>query len=836
LQPHGTLPAALIVLGLVSWLAQPMAVLAAADAAPSATAKAASPSVPEPEPIAVSEIPDRVLALEAQLRKIEPDVQETDAEKQFEESLPGAEKAIRSQQSELDAVLAGSPSLSTLASLETRWKALTSELATQDPLLEARLKELEKRLGEIQGLAEVWKLTAELAREKGAPPKILKQVSTAQEHLARMQKDLEQRRNAVLDLASRGKELQGEIDASLARIGELRQQLLSQILVRDAAPLWSAHRVENVGAALGALRHWYVAPRAEIAQYARQHRDSLILNGLLILGLLWVSVRTRARAKGTGEIGEQEGGASGLLRHPVAAALVVGLVASVVLHLEAPRVFTQFIGLLLLPPLVVVLRAAVPASLRPVLYGLAALFFVDRVREAIELFPLASRLLFLLEIGVAAGGLAWLQRPKRLGAIPEALVRSGWMRPLGLWLRISSATLVVTLGAAVFGYMRLAVLLGAGTFASFYGALGLLTAVLIADELIPVVLRGDAPRRSRMIRQNLALFERLGRRGMRLLAVGTWVYIVLERFQIREATFAFAERVLSRSFGYGTFSISLGGIVAFAIVLWLSWLLARMLDFVLNQEVYARISLPRGVPYALSSLSRYTIIALGFLLAVAMLGFNLDRLTILFGAVGVGVGFGLQNVVNNFVSGLILLFERPVNVGDRVEVAELLGDVKHIGIRASIVRTFDGADVIVPNGNFISDMVTNWTLSDRLRRIIVSVGVAYGTDPERVLELLRSLAERHPDVLSYPEPRVYFRAFGESSLDFELRVWTDKYDERLQIESDLAVATAAALKEAGIEIPFPQRDLHLRSVSPKAREAFGTGGGSGKTPRAGADA
>jgi small-conductance mechanosensitive channel len=186
------------------------------------------------------------------------------------------------------------------------------------------------------------------------------------------------------------------------------------------------------------------------------------------------------------------------------------------------------------------------------------------------------------------------------------------------------------------------------------------------------------------------------------------------------------------------------------------------------------------------------------------------------GALGVGVGFGLQNVVNNFVSGLILLFERPIQVGDNVQVPSMstFGEVKRIGIRSSTVRLVDGSEVILPNATLISDPVTNWTLTDRLRRIELKVGVAYGSDPERVLELLRAVLATCQGIVASPEPAAFFSGFGDSSLDFVVYVWLERVDKLLTIRSNLALAVHNALRDAGIEIPFPQRDLHLRSVDP----------------------
>jgi small-conductance mechanosensitive channel len=225
-------------------------------------------------------------------------------------------------------------------------------------------------------------------------------------------------------------------------------------------------------------------------------------------------------------------------------------------------------------------------------------------------------------------------------------------------------------------------------------------------------------------------------------------------------------------------------------------------------------------------LVRYSILAAGFLIAVAAAGIPLSNFAIILGALGVGIGFGLQNVVNNFVSGLILAFERPIQIGDTVEVGPLLGEVRQIGIRASTVRTFDGAEVIVPNGDLISAQVVNWTLSDQRRRIRLPVGVAYGTDPQRVIDLLQEVASRHEDVQKDPEPVVLFKGFGESSLDFELRFWTSAYERWVQVSSEVAVSVNTALNEAGITIPFPQRDLHVRSVDAEAARSL-TGGQTG---------
>ena len=222
--------------------------------------------------------------------------------------------------------------------------------------------------------------------------------------------------------------------------------------------------------------------------------------------------------------------------------------------------------------------------------------------------------------------------------------------------------------------------------------------------------------------------------------------------------------------------------------------------YILDREVFTRVMLPPGIPYALNSVLNYAIWIGGLLLAIASTGISLDRFTIFASAVGVGVGFGLQSIVNNFVSGLIVLFERPIRVGDSVDMAGQSGKVKRIGIRASILRTGAGADVIVPNSQLIANQVVNWTLSDNQRRIEIALGVDYESDPAAVIKLLTEVARGHDDILATPVPNAQFIDFGSSALQFKLFAWTARADRIGAIRSELCVAIHEALKENGVKL------------------------------------
>ncbi len=244
------------------------------------------------------------------------------------------------------------------------------------------------------------------------------------------------------------------------------------------------------------------------------------------------------------------------------------------------------------------------------------------------------------------------------------------------------------------------------------------------------------------------------------------------------------------------------------------WFAAKVAGRIAKARFLDRTSLSEGRKFALQRLLAYSLFLFGGLTGIHALGLDLSTLTVFGGALGIGLGLGFQTIAKNFASGLILLFEHPVKVGDRVEVGDLQGDIVSIGSRATWVRTNDNVVMIVPNSEFIEQRVTNLTLNDRNVRINVPVGVSYASDPAHVRAILIGVGHAHPDVLEDPTPDVIFAGFGDSSLDFELRVWTaTQVTTPRVIASELYFKVFEAFKREGIEIPFPQRDLHLRSVS-----------------------
>jgi small-conductance mechanosensitive channel len=269
---------------------------------------------------------------------------------------------------------------------------------------------------------------------------------------------------------------------------------------------------------------------------------------------------------------------------------------------------------------------------------------------------------------------------------------------------------------------------------------------------------------------------------------------------------------LSRPIQVGSIRFSPVGFVYAFFILLITRTAARFWRHILERKLLVDSGLETGVQESVASITVYVLWALGIVIALTALGFSTTSLTVALGALGVGLGFGLQNIFNNFVSGLILLFERPVQVGDAIELNGTWGTISKIRVRSTVVQTYDNASLIIPNADMISNQVTNWSFRDlRLRRWI-TVGVAYGSDTELVRETLLEIAQAEPKVLNSPRPDVLFRDFGDSALIFSLRVWST-IDHFLAMETAVRFEIDRLFRERRIEIAFPQRDIHIRSVA-----------------------
>ncbi len=270
----------------------------------------------------------------------------------------------------------------------------------------------------------------------------------------------------------------------------------------------------------------------------------------------------------------------------------------------------------------------------------------------------------------------------------------------------------------------------------------------------------------------------------------------------------------TRLFTISNTEVTLSAILVFMLILLAIVIFSRLFARRLIDRILVRFDVEEGTRYTFRRIIEYVFILIGAIIAFQSIGINLSGLAVIFGLLSVGIGFGLQNITSNFVAGLILLFERPIRVGDRVTVGDTEGDVIEINIRSTTVRSLNNIDIIVPNSEFVSSQVVNWSHGDRKIRLDIEVGVSYNSDLDTVLRSLREVALENPEILRDPEPDVHLREFGDSSWNMKLRVWIDNPKRHPVVRSDINCAIVRKFREYGVEIPFPQRDLHLRSPLP----------------------
>jgi len=463
--------------------------------------------------------------------------------------------------------------------------------------------------------------------------------------------------------------------------------------------------------------------------------------------------------------------------------------------------------------IVIALWRLLPALLgigeQPLIFVLLALMgFV----VLLELWPPEDIGIRLAHVGVSVVGMIFFFK---LGRTLQVSLEGGvfWFAVGRVLTSLAVPLLGIAAFASIAGAVSLAVQVSHGLLYFFGAILTLMVVELTLNTAFELFVTGPGQQWLRFIRNNPEPVRRTMAMGIRFFMLVLLVGFIPRLFPLAQFAYDWVGEMLTAEFQLGSVGFSLANGLVLVVGIYLAIAVSRFIRLLLDEDVFPRMPISVGAASAATRLIYYALVTCSILFVLAASGVQLSSLTLLISALGVGIGFGLQGIVNNFVSGLVLAFEQPFQIGDIIAVGQLTGRVRQIGIRSSRVRTFEGAEVIVPNSDLIAGEVINWTLSDRMRRVEVNVGVAYGSDTAQVRNLLLKVAEDNEQVANYPEPEALFLGFDDSDMRFNLRIWISEAGEWPQISSDLYEAVNSALNEAGIEIPFPQRTLHMDSPS-----------------------
>jgi len=763
--------------------------------------------------IAPADIPSRADADEKFIQAVQRRAQMTDKVRRLEPTLSRQSAAL----DQLSQVTEGNDlsqlSVQRLESLERHWQLKDRALSQTRADITRATNTASEDAAQLAVLRTAWQATA---AQPNLSPALVQRADELIAQIDAAQALLADPLAKLLDLGRKGNALSNQLQKGVSDVVREVADQDRRLVTMDAPPLWQAIREADMLEPVGSgLRRNLEIETAFARDFDAAHARLLPVLGAVALLLLPAIFWLRRRAKALVAAGQLGDAALQALARPWAAWLLLVAAGAALYGFQGPSLRQQGVMLLAWVPVLGLLQRRLLHVVGPWAYLSAIFYFLNVVVSLLVGNPLLYRLLLLALTLLMLLTLGWHTLRARRGGNDEGEVRF----QAGTWkvvAWVACSVLAVAAASNLFGNISLSSMLVSATLASSYVALAMYAGSKVVLALLQVSLAGPTVARL-SARYAASLVPAVVNIGRTLLVLG-WLLFTLQSFRIYRPVSAFAIAVLTHEFRLGELSLSLGNLVSFALATWAAFWVAKTIRQVLAEDILPGLSLPRGVGNSVSSLSYYVILFLGLLAALAAAGFQVGQLTLVFGALGVGIGFGLQDVVRNFVAGLILMFERPLQRGDTVEVAGMLGQVRDIGLRATTVTTFEGADVVVPNGMLLADKMVNWTLNGTRRRFDLNISTHYAADPQRTMDLLVEIARSCTNVASTPAPACIMTGLAPGELQFNVRAWTKDFGDWVAARTELAMKIRNGLADAGIEVPRPQREVVVRGLVPQPAE------------------
>jgi len=776
---------------------------------------AATPT-PAPGPaIPLPQIAPRAEELRQQLREMDEHLTLDPTLSSIDQTLRSQEELIGEKRRELDELITITPTLTELQDVEQEWLAQRARYSAMRKTLIGRANAVEEDMRFLKNQQAEWEAVLNQIQDPTAIETVSERIREVQSEIQNSWIQANEQLSSLLALQGRVSQQNRVILDGLKNISQARAQLQRGLFVPDSPPLWDAASQKPPDRSLDHLvKLTFRRNLDRTREFIKARRYPGL--GVLSLFLVALAANFAIRHRMLGRIEEHPDVVRLIrpFRRPVFLALLAVLVAILPLMTVMPAQIRALVIVLSLAPVLGLLAPLIRPVFRPLLYVLVVFGMTAWIWETVVTSPGLKRWGLAVLNMASVAFVIWLTSRARRQFQPSE--RKARLVIMGIYL--SLALIIVSLTANVIGYVGFSRVLRSGTILSIYSAVVLYTAYLVTANFLSALIlirQANSPstvgvRGKTMVRWTLGL--------MSWAAFFLWAYLTLNVFTIREPVMGAISFALTTPIRLRAASFTLGDVLTFILVLAAGIGLAGIIRVVLREDLLTRLSLKHGIPDAISTITYYLLLLVVFLLALSSSGVELSKFAILTGAFGIGAGIGLQNVISNFVSGIILLFERPVRRGDFLEIDRAMGEVIRLGMRSSSLRTPQGAEVIVPNSNLIANQVVNWTLTQEKLRTELLVKVAYGADPEKVSEILVKTAVSHPKVMREPVPLVFFLGFGDNSLDFELHCWVPQGVFRKAVNSEIAMKLAHEFRDAGIEIPAPKRELYVTGIDTSVKE------------------
>jgi potassium efflux system protein len=736
--------------------------------------------------------------------------------RQIDSLFPEYKTFILTEKRKSKSFVKSNPNREKIDNLIIKWNGYLTNLKSWGTTVNQSEKRNLRLLELISFSEQTWSLTYGKSTSEEEPQEILNSIKNNWEDLKNIKNKIVDQKNNLLILESKIYKQKIIANEVIDELIELKNSKIYNLFYLRNGPLWESsfktpNRSENkeyfmksISESISKISKKIITPEGGIYIYL-----SLIILAVLLIIFLKKTFTNYAFNEADGDL---QNAKDLILNHSLSSIVFTSIVIAYFFFDEKPMLFNDLLITLALITSLDLLQPYIYKRFKKILYFVILFFILDSVKTYIWFSTTQYRIYLLLEV-------TSIIVITYLFTKPYLETKKIKMDKFGLLLLNLTPVIyflaIISLISNILGYTNLTditikiIVESATTVILFYGILIIVSGIVIGLIHHHFSIKDTYEQDKKLNIEQKAL------KIINILVIIYWCRFFLKMTDLLRPLSISVSDYLSEPYKLGSISFTFGAILTFLLILIFSYFATKFISYLFDEDSSLKfLKLPKGIPAAISLIIRYFILVFGIIMALGSLNVDLSKFNLMAGALGLGIGFGLQTVISNFVSGLILVFERPILPGDTVEVNNLLGTVNKIGLRSSSISTFDGAEVIVPNNNLIANDLINWTLSDNIKRVEVLVGTAYSSDPNEVLKILVEVANNNKDVLKSPKVCALFREFGNSSLNFQLRFWVP-YELGLVVKSDISLAIYNKFKEQGIEIPFPQQDIYIKEFPEK---------------------
>lgn len=703
----------------------------------------------------------------------------------------------------------------TLRDLKVRkveWTNYDSSLKQYQRVVKDRAEEVSKIINDLYYDLNRWELTKKELEERTESKDVSESIDGIVKILEGTMKSAHTRLDTIFLTQRKITDLVLIIDEEIANIEYAENQRRKDYFILDSAPIWEGNKkiMVNDSIAPESLSTHTLIYNG-IKQNKKQFMNFFNLNikivvlqiVFLILLLSFLIIANRKWKRDILSLKNPiEIQANTILENPLLTTLSVGVLVSAFFYNSMVPAYAEFHIIIVLFATVLLLPKVTDKKISPFLWLLFLVYLINTFEAFIGVKANLVRWLLIIDAIILLVAL-FIGR-KIVKASPEKF--SQIIKLFGFVAKLFMVLLVVSIVANMIGMVALSNYITKAVITSLSFGVVTYLAVKVFTSVLILIFKF---RKSTNIQTLTAMVEATHQRIrplFNIIGLLFWLFFTLSAFELYDFIINWYTDLIAMEWRVGEMTISLGGILAFLGIFIFTLIIAKIAATLFQDEWMVNV-LPRGIAPAISLVLRIVVIGIGLYVGLTAAGVDLSKLGFILGALGVGIGFGLQNVVLNFVSGLILAFERPINLGDTIEVDMEMGVVTNIGVRSSNIRAYSGAEVIIPNGDLISKKVVNWTLSNRNRRSKIPMKTSPGADPEKVIEIFNKIANDHPNISKEPAPKTYFYGYGDDgNLNFSLLYWTT-FSDTLKTDSAIALQIFKTLKEEGIQAPAPVRRI-----------------------------